>query len=593
MPPYSNGAPIKPANSILRTRIWFAVIMVVFGIFLVRLFYLQIIRHDYYKQSASVGHLKEYEITATRGVIKAHNGSALVPIALNQTLYTVYADPTLVRDHAKVAETLAAALGKGSTASYEAKLRTQDTRYVVIARMATEEQKEAIIKKKYAGIGAQEQQYRTYPNGKLASQLLGFVNSEGEGTYGLEQALDDQLAGKPGQLKAVTDVHGVPLAANTDNILIEPVPGEDVVLTIDVAMQKQLEDILRAGLKRARSTSGSALILEANTGAVKAMANWPTYDPSKYAQIEDGSVFTNAAVSAPLEVGSTMKPLTAAAALDQGVVQPSSTYYDPASYKIDGFTVKNIEEDGGPGTKDVADILNMSLNTGATWLLMKMGGSNDEINREGREVWYRYMADHYMFGKETGIEQGYEAPGDVPHPNDGYARDLVYANSTFGQAMTATPLQMAAAYAAVLNGGTYYQPQLVDYTVSADGAKHDKKPKAIRRHVVSDRVSEQMQPLLEYVVDNHYFVRRFDQQHYSVGGKTGTAEIAGPDGRYLEHDFNGTYVGFVGGDQPQYVVAILVNKPKIAGYAGSQAAQPLFGDLAHMLIDKFNVTPRR
>jgi cell division protein FtsI/penicillin-binding protein 2 len=567
--------------------------MVIFGIFLVRLFYLQIIRHDYYKQSASVGHLKEYEITATRGVIKAHNGSALVPIALNQTLYTVYADPTLVKDHAKIAETLAAALGKGSTASYEAKLRAQDTRYVVLARMATEEQKEAIIKKKHPGIGAQEQQYRTYPNGKLASQLLGFVNSEGEGTYGLEQAFDDKLAGKPGQLRAVTDVHGVPLAANTDNILIEPVPGEDVVLTIDVAMQKQLEDILRVGLKRARSTSGSALILEANTGAVKAMANWPTYDPSKYAQIEDASLFTNAAVSAPLEVGSSMKPLTAAAALDQGVVQPSSTYYDPASYKIDGFTVKNIEEDGGPGTKDVADILNMSLNTGATWLLMKMGGSNDEINREGREVWYRYMSDHYMFGKETGIEQGYEAPGDVPHPNDGYARDLVYANSTFGQAMTATPLQMAAAYAAVLNGGTYYQPQLVDYTISADGTKHDKKPKAIRQHVVSGRVSEQMQPLLEYVVDNHYFVRRFDQQQYSVGGKTGTAEIAGPDGRYLEHDFNGTYVGFVGGDQPQYVIAILVNKPKIAGYAGSQAAQPLFGDLAHMLIDKFNVTPRR
>jgi cell division protein FtsI/penicillin-binding protein 2 len=592
MPSYNQGQTIKPANSVVRTRIWYGVIMIIFGIILVRLFYLQIIRHDYYKQSATVGHLKEYEIAAKRGVIKAHNGSTLVPITLNQTLHTIYADPTLVKEHGRVAETLAAVL-KGSVTDYETKLRTEDTRYVVIAHKVTEEQKKAILDKKYPGVGAQEQQYRTYPNGSLAAQLLGFVNSEGEGVYGVEQALDGDLSGTPGQLRAVTDVHGVPLAANTDNILVEPEPGTDVVLTIDVAMQKQLEDILRAGLQRARSDSGSALILEANTGAVKAMANWPTYNPGAYGQVKDAAVFTNAAVSSPLEIGSTMKPLTAAAALHEGVVQPTTSYFDPSFYKIDGFTVKNIEEDGGPGTKDVADILNLSLNTGASWLLMRMGGENDEINREGREVWYRYMTDHYRFGKKTGIEQGYENSGTVPDPVDGYARDLVYANTSFGQAMTATPLQMATAYAAMLNGGTFYQPQLIDYLVRPDGTKEDKKPKVVRSGVVSPKVSEQMQPLLEYVVDNHYFARRFDQSAYSVGGKTGTAEIAGPDGKYLQHDFNGTYLGFVGGDSPQYIISVLVNKPQIAGYAGSQAAQPLFGDLAHMLIDKFNVTPRR
>jgi len=592
MPPYNNGQSIKPVNTVLRARLWYTVIMVIFGIFLVRLFYLQIIKHDYYKQSATVGHLKEYEIAPKRGVIKAHNGSALVPITLNQTLYTVYADPTLVKTHQQVAETLAATL-KGDTADYEAKLRTKDTRYVVISRKVSEEQKKAILAKKYPGIGAQEQQYRIYPNGSLASQLLGFVNDEGRGVYGIEQALNSTLSGKPGQLKAVTDVHGVPLAANTDNILVEPVAGEDVVLTIDVAMQKQLEDILKAGLERAKSDSGSALIMEASTGAIKAMANWPTYNPGDYGNVEDAALFTNAAVSAPLEVGSTMKPLTAAAALNTGAVQPNTSYYDPSSYKIDGFTVKNIEEDGGPGTKNIADILNLSLNTGATWLLMRMGGSGDTINAKGRDVWHDYMTNHYRFGKETGIEQGYEAEGSVPDPSDGYARDLTYANTTFGQAMTATPLQMAAAYAAMLNGGTYYQPQLVDYTVDAGGTKHDKLPKAVKQGVVSTQVSEQMQPLLEYVVDNHSFSRKFDQTHYSVGGKTGTAEIANPDGGYYTDQFNGTYVGFVGGDSPQYVIAVLVNKPKIAGYAGSRAAQPLFGDLAHMLLDKFNVTPRK
>lgn len=594
MPQYNSGPSMKPINSVLRTRFWYVIIMLIFGIFLVRLFYLQIIRHDYYKQSATIGHLKEYEITAQRGVIKAHNGSSLVPIALNQTLYTIYADPTLVKKHDKVAETLAATL-KGDTAGYEAKLRTKDkdTRYVVIAKQVSEEQKKAILKKKYPGVGAQEQPYRTYPNGSLAAQLLGFVNSESKGVYGIEQALEDTLAGKAGRLKAVTDVHGVPLAANTENILEEPVAGKDVVLTIDVAMQKQLEDVLKAGLDRAKSDRGSALIIEANTGAIKAMANWPTYDPANYGNVEDAALFTNAAVSEPLEVGSTMKPLTAAAALNAGAVTTNTSYYDPASYKIDGFTVKNIEEDGGPGTKNVADILNLSLNTGATWLLMKMGGSSDHITKQGREVWHDYMTNHYMFGKKTGIEQGYEAEGSVPDPNKGYARDLTYANTTFGQALTVTPLQMAAAYAAMLNGGTYYRPQLVDYTVGPDGTKRDKKPEVLRQGVVSPQVSEQMQPLLEHVVENHSFQRKFDQKSYSVGGKTGTAEIAKPDGGYYTDEFNGTYLGFVGGDTPQYVIAVSVTKPKIAGYAGSRAAQPLFGDLAHMLLDKFNVTPRR
>ncbi|HEX9153344.1 MAG TPA: penicillin-binding protein 2, partial [Candidatus Saccharimonadales bacterium] len=369
--------------------------------------------------------------------------------------------------------------------------------------------------------------------------------------------------------------------------------GQDIVLTIDVAMQKQLEDILKAGLERAKSQSGSAVIMDPNTGAIKAMANWPTYDPANYDKVEDASLFSNAAVSSPIEVGSTMKPLTAAAALDKGVVNPDSSYYDPSFYEIDDFMVKNIEEDGGAGQKTVADILNLSLNTGATWLLMQMGGNGGELTKEDREVWYQYMTDHYMFGKETGIEQGYEAAGSVPDPNNGYARNLTYANTAFGQAMTATPLQMAAAYSAMLNGGTYYKPHLVDYTVSSDGTKTAKKPEAVKQGVVSATVSKEMQPMLEYVVNKHRFTVKFDQNTYGVGGKTGTAEIANPDGGYYTDKYNGTYMGFVGGNQPQYVIAVFVNDPKIAGYAGSQAAQPLFADLAHMLLDKFNVTPKQ
>lgn len=570
----------------------FALVALAIGVFWVRAFYLQVIRHEHYVQAAKNDQLKEYEIPAQRGVIRAHNSDEVVPIVLNQKLYTIYADPVLIKDADKVANTLVNVLG-GNAADYRKKLTAKDTRYVVLAKKVEDGKRQAILRNKYPGVGAQELSYRTYPNGSLAAQLLGFVNDEGAGVYGIEQALNGTLAGKAGELKAVTDVHGVPLAANSDNVRIAPVSGSDVVLTIDVAMQKQLEDILQKGVERAKSAHGSALIMDPNTGAIKAMANWPTFDPGKYGEVEDPAVFTNGAVATPLEVGSTMKPLTTAAALDMGAVSADTTYFDPASWTIEGYKITNVEEDGGPGRKNLAELLNLSLNTGATWLLMQMskpGGT--EITKQGREKWHDYLLHHYRFGQVTGIEQGYEAEGIVPDPNRGDARNLTYANTTFGQGITATPLQMAAAYSAMLNGGTYYQPRLIDQIIGPDGKAATVQPKVLARNVVKSSTSEAMQPLLEYVVKNHSATAHFDQSLYSVGGKTGTAQVAGADGRYKANDFNGTYVGFVGGDKPEYVISVVVYEPKISGYAGSVAAQPIFADLAGMLIANFGVTPR-
>jgi cell division protein FtsI/penicillin-binding protein 2 len=588
MGPTTSQSPIK---AILRTRVWYAAVLVILGVFLLRLFYLQVIRYDYYHRVAQSDQLKQYEIPAKRGVIKAHQGDSVVPIVLNEKLYTIYADPTIVKNAGQVAETLAAALG-GNSSDFEKKLKAKHTRYVILANKVHESQRKQILGHKYPGIGAQEQDYRTYPDGSLASQLLGFVNNEGKGIYGIEQALNKQLAGRTGQLKAVTDINGVPLAASTGNVLQQPTSGDDVTLTVDMGMQKQLEDTLKQGLKDAKSDSGSALIMDPNTGAVKAMANWPTYDPAHYADVDDAKVFSNAAVSSPLEVGSVMKTLTMAAALNQHVVNAGTTYYDPAKWKVDDFTITNIEEDGGPGTKSMKDLLNLSLNTGATWLLMQLGGQGQQINAKGRDVWHDYLVNHYMFGRPTGIEQGYESSGYIPDPSEGYARDLTYANTAFGQAMTATPLQMGAALAAVLNGGTYYQPHLVDQTTAADGATATKKPNVVKSGIVSPQVGQDLRSMMEYTVQQHAFRPSFDQSKYSVGGKTGTAQIAKPGGGYYENEFNGTYMGFVGGDTPQYVIVVRVDQPHNGGYAGTAAAQPIFGNLARMLINDFGVTPK-
>jgi cell division protein FtsI/penicillin-binding protein 2 len=192
-----------------------------------RLFYVQIIRYVYYKNAALSDQLKQYDIPASRGIIEAHDGNQILPIVLNQELFTLYADPTYVKQPDKAAEKVAAIIG-GDTGKYASLMRTSGTRYVVLARKLTDVQSKQILGLKIPGLGTQGQDYRTYPQGTLAAQILGFVDTEGHGQYGLEQALNKQLSGKTGKVKAVTDVYGVPLAATKGNTETAPVNGDNI-----------------------------------------------------------------------------------------------------------------------------------------------------------------------------------------------------------------------------------------------------------------------------------------------------------------------------------------------------------------------------
>lgn len=579
-------------NELMRIRAWYALLILVAILVLLRLFYLQVIRYDYYSKAALSKQLKEYEIAADRGLILAHDGNSTTPLVLNETKYTLFADPLFVKDIPAAASALHSVIG-GDQADLEKKIRT-NSRYVVLAKKLEKSQKQKIDDLKLKGIGTREVPVRTYPQSSLAAQLLGFVDDEGVGKYGIEQALDQNLKGTPGQLKAITDAQGVPLASNKDNIIKDPKQGETLLLTINVGIQKRLEDILKQGLDTAKSGSGSALIMDPYSGAIKAMANYPSYNPAEFFKIDqkDHAVFTNATVSEPLEVGSTMKPLTAAAAIDLGVVSKNTSYFDPAQFKVGDKTITNIEEDGGAAQRTVADILQLSLNTGATWLLMQMGGG--EINETARTRWYDYLTNHYQFGKLTGIEQGYEAPGVVPHPTDGFGLNITYANTAFGQGMTNTPLQMGAALSSIINGGTYFKPYLVEKRIRSDNQQTLTEKTVVRDKVVSKQTSTDIRELMENIITKNYLVYGMKnlRPEFSIGGKTGTAEVPKPGGGYFDDRFNGTFIGFVGGDQPEYVIIVRVNEPKIGGYAGAKAAAPIFVNLTNMLIDSFGVTPK-
>ncbi|MBX4188809.1 penicillin-binding protein 2, partial [Candidatus Saccharibacteria bacterium] len=432
------------------------------------------------------------------------------------------------------------------------------------------------------------QDYRVYSQGSLSAQVLGFVNEDGQGKYGVEQQFNKRLAGQPGLLKAITDVNGVPLAASRDNVQVNPKAGDNIVLTLDLALQRQVEQVLKDGLQKVGSKSGSVVVMDPNNGAIKAMANYPTYDPAKYFDVNDLSVFNNAAVADQVEPGSIMKMLTVAAGLNQGVITPSSTYHDSGSVTVDGSTIKNVHAIPSDPTS-IQDVLKYSLNTGAIHVLKEMGGG--QLNQKGRDTWHDYLVNHFQMGQRTGIEQPTEASGYVPNPDSGYGLNLQYANTSFGQGISTTMLQMSAALASVLNGGTYYQPHLVDQIVSPDGSTTQIKPKILHKSVVKPVVSSQIQQLMEYVFQQNHGVYESNlHPGFNIGGKTGTGQIP-QNGGYRVGVYNGTFIGFVGGEKPQYVVAVLVNTPDLPGFetAGAQAAAPIFGKIADNLINNFGV----
>lgn len=571
---------INPVSLAKRAGFIYKCLLVVSVVFVVRLFYIQVIKHDYYHKAALLSQLKQYVIPAERGNIYAYDGENPTPLVLNEKKYTLYADPKYVKDPLKEASEIAKIIG-GDINKISDLLKTPDLRYVIIAKKLTKEQSNKLNDLNFNGVGTREESYRTYPNNGLAAQLVGFVNDEGKGQYGLEGYYDEELGGTPGYLKAITDSRGIPLASNQGNTLEEPVRGKSVNLTIDVNMQRIAEDKLKEGLQQAKSKNGSVIILDSHTGAVKAMASYPSFDPSNYSKEKDASVYKNAAVADAIEPGSIMKPLLIAAALDSGGISPGFTFTNTGSVTIDGLTIKNSHQWGIP-VEDLQGIMQRSLNTGVVAVLQAIGGG--EINQKARNFWYDYLTNHYFFGQATGIEQTAETSGTVPKPDEGYALNFKYANMTFGQGLGVSLIQMAAAANSVINGGNYYKPYIVD---KIDNQKQT--PKLIKTNTVSKAASDQLVDIMVKVANSVYFNAL--RKGYIVGGKTGTAEVAGPDGSYYTDRADGTFFGFVGGNHPDYTILVISHTPDTVGSAGIAAAEPIFANISQAFIDNGMVSP--
>ncbi len=571
-----------------RSRVLVTILLVVVIIFIFRLFYLQIIRHDYYLAQADEEQLKSRIIPAKRGLIYAMDGSTPVPLVMNQVVYTVFADPHEITNDEAVAKVVKEIAGGNVRDNFEELLTKKKTRYQIIATKLTYTQADKLKQKNLRGIGFHEEIQRVYPEEALAGQVLGFVNAEGKGNYGVEAALNKQLSGVDGQRQTVTDVREVPLTIGDQNIHIPAKDGDNVVLSIDRNVQSYAEQALKAGMEKAGATKGSVLVMNPNNGQVMAMANYPSYEPAKFSQVTDAGLFNNAIISAPYEPASVIKTFTMATGIDKGVITPQSTYYNTDSIKVYDATVRNAFL-GMTGTITMQDVLNNSLNTGTVTVAQRLGdGSN--INRQARDTMYDYFYNRFGLGHTTGIELANESAGLVVSPEEVEGNAVRYSNMTFGQGLDVTMVQVAAGFSSVVNGGTYYQPTVVAGTLGSDKRTIDRKIAPAVRHTISESTSATMRTMLHDARQSVSYMKNADKGGYTIGGKTGTAETL-RDGRYVKSETVGTYLGYGGAERPEYVIMVQVSAPN-KNLEGGLHASPIFTDISNWMIDYLSISPK-
>lgn len=571
-----------------RSRILAALVFTIATIFIVRLFYLQIIQHDYYTDIANAEQVKRERIPATRGEIYALNGNTPVQLVYNETVYTVFADPAVIIDSAKVVDVVKKVAGGNMVSGFEQNLENKESRYAVLATRLSRTQAEKIKSEDLTGVGFQAVSQRYYRDGSLAAQVLGFVNADGVGNYGVEGYMNKELSGVDGKLETVTDVSDVPLTIGDRNIRVAPVNGENIVLTIDRNIQYKVEEFAKSYAKDFDAGNISILVMNPNNGQVMAMTNYPSYDPAKYYDVTNLALFNNNAISLPYEPGSDMKTYTMATAIDKGVAKATDTYNNTDYIKVDDRTITNATY-GHTGNITFQTAMNWSLNTGFVTLGMRLGDGKS-INSTARNTMYEYFHDRLGLGQKTGIELANESPGIVIPPTNPDGNAVRYSNMTFGQGLDATVLQVSAGFSAIINGGNYYQPTVIAGTMDGDVYKPADAPQPVRKAVVKPSTSIQIKQMTHDA--RQFGFASYDKPGYYIGGKTGTSQVI-VDGKYSNDETVGTYLGFGGSsiDDPRYVIMVSVSGDH-KEFAGNKNAMPIFSSISNWLLDYLKIQPK-
>jgi cell division protein FtsI/penicillin-binding protein 2 len=569
-------------RSLPDSRLRLAMILAVigFGIVIGRAVQIQGVRADSLVDGARKQQRVTITIPVTRGSITDRNGH---PLAQQVVAKTVMVHPVEVKDPELTATYIAQKLGYTKRKQIKAEAEkilpalTAKVAQAIVpdCRQLTPEAAATIMEGNPPGLFLVDEPRRGYPFGPLASQLLGYTDIDLKGRpsgAGLEYTLDPVLTGHPGKLLEIQAPDGSPLERVT---MARPHPGRSVELTIDQAIQSKVQSVLAATVRQFRARSATAIVLQPKTGEILAMATAPSYNNNDVHSLKNFLEATrNRAVQDTYEPGSTFKVVTMAAALDAGVVYPQMKFNNlPYQIQVSDRVVHD-DNPRGPITLTAAQILQQSSNVGTVTIAQMVG--KDLLSQ---------WIDRFGFGRDTALHAYGEQPGLVLPPDKWYGSSI--GNIPIGQGISVTPIQMAAMYSAIANGGVLVEPHLVRHV------QGDAPVKPTTRRIVRASVDHELVDMLKGVVDTAAGTGvRAAIPGYTVAGKTGTAQKADGHGGYSHTNYVASFVGFFPADDPQAEVMVVVDSPRGTIFGGLVAA-PAFQEIGTFLTQALSIKPDR
>lgn len=549
-----------------------------------RLVQIQVLQHDKFAAQADAELAGDDTIYARRGTILDRNGGVL---ATSVDTWDIYVNTYVWGDGevARKASTDLAAFVKADPAAIRGVVADSEAVDVRVQVDLDYETGLALIRKNIPGIIAIPNTDRVHPEGDIAAAVVGFIGTDNVGLAGIEAAYNEVLQGKPGRAVYERDTTGDPIPYGR-YFVEEPKPGEDLVLTIDRRLQQLAEEQLALALKEHRAKGGSIICIDPYTGEILAMATTPGV---KYSSLEadlSGSgedalaILKNRAVTDLYEPGSVMKVITAAAAIDAGVVSPGTTYYDSGIAYADGAPNVPLEnwEGGSYGTATMTQVLQHSINTGAVFMQKALG----------TERFQKYL-DAFGFGKPTGVDLQGEATGIFRRPDDEGYSPVDVATQSFGQSINVTPMQMLQAVAATINGGNLVTPHIVKAYVKPDGTRAEVAPHVVGR-AISTEASDTLRRMLGEVVAQDPDGWGRNPSRYTAGGKSGTANVP-VWGTYDDTQIV-SFMGFAPLENPRILVLVKLDENQ-DGKTGTVAGGPIFARFVDQALAFLNVRPEK
>jgi len=563
-------------------RIFFliAIIFSISGAIITRLFWLQIIRYDFYAGLAQDQYSFFKELFPQRGEIFIQDlkSDKTIALAVNKEYQQVYVVPRIIAQDKKedLSKNLASLLDLDQKIIFD-RLSKPDDPYEPLKSKVDDAVAGQIKNLDNKGVKLASLTGRYYPAGTLASQLVGFLGVKDDkktGQYGLEEYYENDLKGRLGSLSGEKDTIGrfIP-TANQQNQPAEN--GVNIVLTIDQNIQFKAENELKKAIDKWQADKGTIIVSNPSTGAIYAMASYPNFDPNNYSEVKDINVFLNPANQMMYEPGSVMKIFTMAAGLDSASISFDQTYEDKGFVALAGGVIKNAL-DMTYGVQSMSQILEKSINTGAVYVQQKIGSEK-----------FRDYLQAFGFGSKTQIDLVGEIEGSIT--NLFSKREIDLATASFGQGIAVTPIQLISAASAIANQGRLLKPYLVEKKIFADNQQIKTEPAQVRQ-VISQKTADQLTKMMVQVVENgHGKLAKIPG--YSIAGKTGTAEVPNPDKPGYSEDINHTFIGFAPAFNPKFAVLVKLDKPKGVRWAETTVV-PIFKEIAQYLFNYFEIPPQ-